>query len=143
MTAFRAAVLALAFLLPQDLPLQIDGMPRRVCVDAPRAIFVVENKAAQPALVVSSIERWSDEDDEAGWSVVQRDVTQREALSKEARSVTIEPFGRRNIAWDMKKRVAPPSLVTGRHRLVVTYAYEGGEPPGVATHEFLMMDCGS
>lgn len=143
MTAIQAAVLALAGLLPQDAPLQIDGMPRRVCVDAPRAIFVLENKAATPVLASLSVERWSDEEDEAGWTVVQRDLTQREALSTEVRSLTIEPHGRRNVAWDMKKRVGPPSLVTGRHRLVVTYSAEAGDPPGVATHEFIIMDCSS
>jgi hypothetical protein len=141
MTTFQAAVLTLASLLPQEAPPQIDGMPRRVCVDAPRAIFQVENKAAMPVLVALSVERWSDEGDSAGWTIVQQDITRREALSKEVRNLTIEPLRRRDFAWDLKKRIGPPGLVTGRHRLVVTYSYKSGDAPGAVTHEFIIMDC--
>lgn len=116
-------------------------MPRRVCVDAPRAIFQVENKAAMPVLVALSVERWSDEGDSAGWTIVQQDITRREALSKEVRNLTIEPLRRRDVAWDLKKRIGPPALVTGRHRLVVTYSYQAGDSPSTVTHEFIIMDC--
>jgi hypothetical protein len=141
MTVFQAAVLTLASLLPQEAPPLIDGMPRRVCVDAPRAIFQVENKAAVPVLVSLSVERWSDEGDAPGWSIVQQDISQREGLSKEVRSLTIEPLRRRDFAWELKKRIGPPELVTGRHRLVVSYSYKSGDPPGTVTHEFIIMDC--
>jgi hypothetical protein len=59
-TAFQAAVLLLASLLPQAPP-RIDEQPKRVCLDAPRAIFQVESRAAEPILAMLSVERWSDE----------------------------------------------------------------------------------
>ena len=142
MTVSRAVVLALASLLPQEAPPRIDEMPRRVCVDAPRAIFQVENRAAVPVLVALSVERWADEGDNAGWAIVQQDITRREGLSKEVRNLTIEALRRRDFAWELKKRVGPPELVTGRHRLVVTYSYQAGDSPGMVTHEFIIMDCG-
>jgi hypothetical protein len=140
MTAFQAVVLVLASLLPQDPP-RIDEMPRRVCVDAPRAIFQVENKAAVPLLVALSIERWSEEGDTADWASVQEDITERKAPSKQARSLTIEAGRRRDFSWELKKRIGQPPLVTGRHRLVVTWSYEAGSKPGRVTHEFVIVDC--
>lgn len=142
MTGSGAFVLALASLLPQEPP-QIDEMPRRVCTDAPRAIFQVENRAGVPLLATLSVERWSDEEDTAGWTVVQADVTQRESRPKQVRRLTIDARRRRDVAWELQRRVGPPPLITGRHRFVVTYVYSDGETPGTVAHEFLLADCGS
>ena len=131
----------LASLLPQEAP-RIDEQPKRVCVDAPRAIFQVENRAAEPILAILSIERWSDEGDTAGWAVVQEDITHREGRSKQVRNVKLDARQRRNVPWELQKRVGPPALVTGRHRLVVTWSDKSGEPSGTVTHEFLLADCG-
>ena len=140
MTAFQAAVLLLASLLPQAAP-RIDEQPKRVCLDAPRAIFQVESRAAEPILAILSVERWSDEGDTAGWGVVQEDITQREARPKQVRNVKLDARQRRDVAWELQKRVGPPALVTGRHRLVVTWSYKSGEPSGTVTHEFILADC--
>jgi len=137
----RVAAMLFASLLPQEAP-RIDGQPKRVCVDAPRAIFQVENKAAEPILAILSIERWSDEGDTAGWAVVQEDITQREGLPKQVRDVKVDARQRRNFTWELQKRIPPPALVTGRHRLVVTWSDKTGEPSGSVTHEFLLVDCG-
>jgi hypothetical protein len=136
------AVMLFAILLPQEA-LRIDGQPKRVCLDAPRAVFQVENKAAEPILAILKVERWSDEDDTAGWVVVQEDITQREARPKQIRNVEVDARQRRNVTWELGKRVGPPSLVTGRHRLVVTWSYKGGEPSGTVPHEFILADCGN
>ena len=141
MRAFQA-VLVLASLLPQGAP-RIDDMPKRVCVDAPRAIFQVENGADVPLLAALSVERWSEEGDTAGWAVVQEDITQREALPKQVRNLKIDSRRRRDVAWELQKRVGPPPLVTGRHRLVVTWSYKAGEIAGAVTHEFVIVDCGA
>lgn len=141
MTALQAVVLALASLLPQEPP-RIDEMPRRVCFDAPRAIFQVENRAAVPVLAALSVERWSDEGDTPAWVVVQPDITQREGRPKEIRNVKLDARQRRNVVWELKKRVAPPSLATGRHRLVVTYSFEASGSSSTVTHEFVIADCG-
>ena len=141
MTALRAAVLLLAGTLPPAAP-RIDEQPKRVCVDAPRAIFQVENRAAEPILAILSVERWSDEGDTASWAVVQEDITQRQARPKQARNVKLDARQRRNVAWELTKRIGPPALVTGRHRLVVTWSSKSGETPGTVTHEFLLADCG-
>ena len=140
MTAFRVAAVLLASLLPQEAP-RIDGQPRRVCLDAPRAIFQVENRAAEPILAVLRVERWSDEGDTASWAVVQEDITQREGRPKQVRNVKLDARQRRNVPWELQKRVGPPALVTGRHRLVVAWSDKGGEPSGTVTHEFLLADC--
>ena len=132
----------LASLLPQEA-LRIDGQPRRVCLDAPRAIFQVENAAAEPILAILRVERWSDDEgDTGGWAVVQADITQREAQPKQVRNVKLDVRERRNVAWELQKRAGPPSLVTGRHRLVVTWSYKTGEPSGTVSHEFVLVDCG-
>jgi hypothetical protein len=140
MTALQAVML-FAILLPQEAP-RIDGQPKRVCLDAPRAVFQVENRAAEPILVSLKVERWSDEDDTAGWTVVQADITQRDVRPRQIRSVEVDARQRRNVTWELGKRVGPPSLATGRHRLVVTWSYKGGEPSGTAPHEFILADCG-
>jgi hypothetical protein len=141
MTAFQAAVMLLASLLPQEAP-RIDEQPKRVCLDAPRAIFQVENAAAEPILAVLRVERWSDEGDTAAWAVVQEDITQREARPKQVRNLKLDVRQRRNVAWELQKRVGPPALVTGRHRLVVAWSNKSGEPAGTVSHEFLLADCG-
>jgi hypothetical protein len=131
----------LASLLPQEAP-RIDEQPKRVCLDAPRAIFQVENRGAEPILAILSVERWSDEGDTASWAIVQEDITQRQARPKQARSVKLDARQRRNVAWELMKRIGPPALVTGRHRLVVTWSDKSGETPGTVTHEFVLSDCG-
>jgi hypothetical protein len=141
MTAFQAAVMLLASLLPQESP-RIDEQPKRVCLDAPRAIFQVENRAAEPILAVLSVERWSDEDDEASWAVVQEDITQLQALPKQRRSLKLDARQRRNVTWELTKRIGPPALATGRHRLVVTWSNKNGEAPATVAHEFVLVDCG-
>jgi hypothetical protein len=141
MSAYQATVLLLAALLPQQAP-RIDDQPKRVCLDAPRAIFQVENRASEPIFATLSVERWSDDGDTPAWTLVQADITQREAQPKQVRTVKLDVRQRRNVPWELKKRVAPPSLVTGRHRLVVRYGYEDGAPSGTATHEFVLADCG-
>jgi hypothetical protein len=141
MTAYHATALLLAALLPQQAPL-IDDQPKRVCLDAPRAIFQVENRASEPIFATLSVERWSDEGDTPAWSLVQADITQREAQPKQVRTLKLDVRQRRNVAWELQKRVAPPSLATGRHRLVVTYAYEDSASSGTVTHEFVIADCG-
>jgi hypothetical protein len=140
MSVFQAVALLLASLLPQEAP-RIDDMPRRVCVEAPRAIFQVENRAAVPMLATLSVERWSDEGDTEGWNVVQADITQREARPKQVRNLKIDARQRRDVAWELEKRAGPPPLVTGRHRLVVTYSYKSGESSGTVTHEFVIAYC--
>lgn len=142
MIGFKAAAMMLASLLPQEAP-RIDGQPKRVCVDAPRAIFQVENRAAEPILASLSVERWSDESDTAGWAIVQEDITQRLALPKQVRHVKLDAGQRRNVVWEIERRIGPPALVTGRHRLVVTWSDKSGEAPGTVTHEFVLTDCGA
>jgi P pilus assembly chaperone PapD len=141
MTAFQAAVMLLASLLPQEAP-RIDEQPKRVCLDAPRAIFQVENRAAEPILAILSVERWSDEGDTASWAIVQEDITQRQARPKQARNVKLNARQRRNVTWELTKRIGPPALITGRHRLVVTWSNRSGETPGTVTHEFVLAHCG-
>jgi hypothetical protein len=131
----------LASLLPQEAP-RIDEQPKRVCLDAPRAIFQVENTAAEPILAVLRVERWSDEGDTAAWAVVQEDITQREARPKQVRNVKLDVRQRRNVAWELQKRAGPPSMVTGRHRLVVTWSNTSGVSPGTVKHDFVLADCG-
>ena len=113
-----------------------------MCLDAPRAIFQVENSAAEPILAILSVERWSDEGDTASWAIVQEDITQRQALPKQVRNVKLEARQRRDVPWELKKRIGPPPLVTGRHRLVVTWSNKSGETPGTVTQEFVLADCG-
>jgi hypothetical protein len=131
----------LASLLPQEAP-RIDEQPKRVCLDAPRAIFQVENAAAEPILANLRVERWSDEGDTAGWAVVQEDVTQRDARPKQVRNVKLDARQRRNVSWELQKRVGPPPLITGRHRFVVAWSYDNGGPSGTVSHEFILVDCG-
>jgi hypothetical protein len=138
MTAFGATVLLLAATLPP----RIDDQPMRVCLDAPKAIFWVENPNDGPVLASFRVERWSEEGDTPGWAVVQPDLTQKEARPKQVKSVKLEARQRRYVNWELQKRSSPPSLVTGRHRLVLTWSQSDGEPPGTVTHEFILVDCG-
>lgn len=139
MTAFRAAVLLLAAVLPQAP--RIDGQPLRVCLDAPKAIFWVENPNDEPVLATFAVERWSEEGDTPAWAVVQPDLTQRDARPKQVRSVKLDSRQRRYVNWELKKRASPPSLATGRHRLVLAWSQANGEPSGTVTHEFIVVDC--
>lgn len=132
-------LLLLSALLAQDAP-RIGSQPTRVCAVAPKAIFQVENPGDAPLFVVLSVDRWSaDGDDE--WDRVQEDVTQREALSKKARSTRLDPQTRRDFVWDLKGRKGPPPLVTGRHRLVVAYFDPEGRNLGQVVHAFVIADC--
>jgi P pilus assembly chaperone PapD len=140
MTAFQAVALMLGSLQPQEAP-RIDDMPKRVCFEAQRAIFRIENRAAVPVLVALRIEHWTDEGDTAGWTLFQPDVTQREAQPKQVRNLAIDARGRRDFVWELQKR-ALPQLATGRYRLVATYAYKGEDARGSVTHEFWIADCG-
>ena len=106
MTAFHAAVILFASLLPQEAP-RIDEQPKRVCLDAPRAIFQVENGAAAPILAVLSVEHWSDEGDTAGWVIVQEDITQRQARPKQVRNLKLDARQRRNVAWEQEADRSP------------------------------------
>ena len=140
MTATLASVLLLAAAPPQAI--RIDDQPLRVCIDAPKAIFQVENGKDVPVLATMSVERWSEESDTPGWTVVQQDVTQKEARPKQVKNVKLEAHQRRWVTWELKKRTGPPSLATGRHRLVLTWSQDNGEPPGSVAHEFIIVDCG-
>lgn len=137
MTALGLAVLLLAATLPP----RIDDQPMRVCIDAPKAIFWVENPNDAPVLASFRVERWSDEGDAPAWAVVQPDLTQRDARPKQVKSVKLEARKRRYVNWELKKRASPPSLVTGRHRLVLTWSRDDSQPPGTVTHEFVLVDC--
>ncbi len=140
MTAVLAAVLLLAAAPPQGI--RIDDQPLRVCIDAPKVIFQVENGKDVPVLAVMSVERWSEEDDTPGWTVIQQDVTQKEARPKQVKNVKLDAHQRRWVTWELKKRAGPPSLATGRHRFVLTWSQDDGEPPGSVAHEFIIVDCG-
>lgn len=141
MTVLRVAVLLLAAAPPQAI--RIDDQPLRVCIDAPKVIFQVENATDEPVLATMSVERWSEESDTPGWDVVQKDVTQKEARPKQVKNVKLEARQRRWVNWELKKRVGPPSLATGRYRLLLTWSQDDGEPPGAVAHEFIMVDCGT
>ena len=107
MTAiFQAALMLLASLLPQAVP-RIDEQPKRVCLDAPRAIFQVENSAAEPILAILSVERWSDEGDTASWAIVQEDITQRQARPKQVRNVKLDARQRRNVPGSSRSGSVP------------------------------------
>ena len=51
----------------------------------------------------------------------------------------LEARKRRYVNWELKKRASPPSLVTGRHRLVLTWSRDDSQPPGTVTHEFVLV----
>ena len=134
-------LLLLSALLAPDAP-RIAAQPTRVCAEAQKAIFQVENPGETRLLVTLSIEHWSAGGDGDEWTLVQQDITQREALSKKARPVRVDARSRRNVDWNLKDRKGPPPLATGRHRLVVAYLGENGERLGQVLHEFVIADCG-
>ena len=68
-------------------------------------------------------------------------ATQKEALSKKARPIRVDPRNRRDVDWNLKDRKGPPPLTTGRHRLVVVYLDEKGERLGQVFHDFVIADC--
>jgi len=141
MTALWLVVWMLAGPLA-DGALRVAEEPRRVCLDAPRALFRIQNGGEAPVLVALSIERWSGDGDAEDWTTIQQDVTERDATVQKARSVKVEARGRRDVFWVLKGRKGPP-LATGRHRLVVASSTdEDGRPSSRIFHEFVITDCG-
>jgi hypothetical protein len=125
---------------PADEGLRVADEPRRVCLDAPRALFRIENAGEAPVLVALSIERWSGGGDAEDWTTIQQDVTERDATVQKARSVKVEARGRRDVAWVLKGRKGP-ALATGRHRLVASVTDKDGRPASRVFHEFVITDC--
>ena len=140
MTEVAVAVLLLAGPSAQVAP-RVAEMPKRVCIDAQRAIFQIENPGPTPLLVTVGVERWSDEGDAAAWTVFHEDITQRDAQSKKGRSVEVDARSRRDVTWVLKQRTGTPPLATGRYRLVATFVTKAGDPVGQVTHEFVITDC--
>jgi hypothetical protein len=134
----RALVLLLAAALADESP-RIASQPTRVCVEAQKAIFQVENPGPAPVVVALSIEHWSAGDAEE-WTTVQQDVTQREARTSKVRKTRVDSRSRRDFDWALKGRKGPP-LTTGRHRLVAVFTDEAGAPLGKLLHEFTVADC--
>ena len=132
-------LLLLTALLAPDAP-RIAAQPTRVCAQAHKAIFRVENPGETRLLVTLSVEQWSAGGDGEEWTTVQQDITQKEALSKKARPVRVDARSRRDVDWSLKDRKGPP-LTTGRHRLVVVYLGEKGERLGQVLHDFVIADC--
>jgi hypothetical protein len=126
---------------PADGALRVAEEPRRVCLDAPRALFRLQNGGEATLLVALSIERWSGDGDASDWTTIQQDVTERDAAVQKTRSVKVEARGRRDVFWELKGRKGPP-LATGRHRLVATSIDGDGRPSGRIFHEFVITDCG-
>jgi hypothetical protein len=135
----RVLLLLLAGLSADADSPRIASQPTRVCAEAQKAIFRVENPGDTPVLVALSIEHWSAGDAEE-WTTVQQDVTQRDARASKVRKTRVDSNGRRDFDWVLKGRKGPP-LTTGRHRLVVVLTDEKGEPIGKLLHEFTIADC--
>ena len=131
-------MLLLAVALADESP-RIASQPTRVCVEAQKAIFQVENPGPTPVVAALSIEHWSAADGDE-WTTVQQDVTQREAQTSRVRQTRVDARSRRDFDWALKGRKGPP-LTTGRHRLVVVLTDEKGEPIGKLLHEFTIADC--
>jgi len=133
-------LLLLTALLAPEAP-RVAAQPTRVCTQAQKAIFQVENPGETRMLVTLSVEHWSAGGDAEEWITVQQDITQKEALSKKARPVRVDARSRRDVDWNLKDRKGPPPLTTGRHRLVVVYLDEKGERLGQVFHDFVVADC--
>jgi hypothetical protein len=133
-------LLLLTALLAPAAP-RIGSQPTRVCAQALKAIFQVENPGETRVSVTLSVEHWSTGGDAEEWTIVQRDITQKEALADKARPVRVDAKRRRNVEWDLKDRKGPPPMTTGRHRLVVAYFDEKGEHQGQVLHDFVISDC--
>ena len=135
----HALLLLVAGLLADADAPRIASQPTRVCVEAQKAIFQVENPGPTPVVVALRIEHWSAGDGEE-WTTVQQDVTQKDARASKVRKTRVDATSRRDFDWVLKGRKGPP-LVTGRHRLVVALSDEKGEPLGTLLHEFTVADC--
>ncbi len=133
-------LLLLAALLAPDAP-RIAAQPTRVCAQAHKAIFRVENPGEGRMLVTLSVEQWSAGSEGDEWTAVQQDITQKQALSKKARPVRVDAKSRKDVDWSLKDRKGPPPLTTGRHRLVVVYLDENGDRLGQVFHDFVIADC--
>ena len=129
----------LAAALADDAP-RIASQPTRVCAEAQKAIFQVENPGPTPVVVALSIEHWSAGGDAEEWTTVQQDVTQRDARASKVRKTRVDARSRRDFDWALKGRKGPP-LTTGRHRLVAVFSDDKGEPLGRLLHEFTVADC--
>jgi hypothetical protein len=140
MTPISVAMLVLAGLSAQDAP-RVAEMPKKVCIDAQRAIFQVENPGPTPLLATAGVERWSDDGDAPAWTVFHEDVTERNAQSKKGRSVQVDARSRRDVTWVLKQRTGSPPLSTGRYRLLATFVTKAGDPVGQVIHEFVITDC--
>jgi hypothetical protein len=135
------ALLLLLTALQAPDPPRVGSQPTRVCVQANKAIFQVENPGETRLAVTLAIEHWSSSGDAEEWTKVQQDITQKEALARKARPVRLEPGRRRDVDWNLKDRKGPPPMTTGRHRLVVEYFDEDGKRLGQVFHEFTIADC--
>jgi hypothetical protein len=136
-----AATLLAASAQPQDVP-RIDDEPRRACLEAQRVVFRVENPGPKPIEVALRVDRWSEDGEKPGWTAFHADITQREAVPRKLESVTVEALGRKDVSWDLKKRVGPP-LVTGSYRLVAVFSSKAGAPLVTLEHAFMIESCAS
>ena len=134
------AILTVLGLVGQDAP-RIADQPNQVCVDAPHVVFLVENPGPESVFVTLRVERLSGDDDASSWTVVQEDVTERQALSKKVQRLSVDAHGRRAVTWDLKKRIGPPPMVTGRHRLVAVFSKKAGDSLGQFVHPFVVKPC--
>jgi P pilus assembly chaperone PapD len=134
----HALILLLGAVLADESP-RIASQPTRVCVEAQKAIFQVENPGPTPVVAALSIEHWSPGDGDE-WITIHQDVTQREAQTSKVRKTRVDARSRRDFDWALKGRKGP-LLTTGRHRLVVVLTDEKGEPIGKLLHEFTIADC--
>jgi len=139
MTEVAVAVLLLA-VSAQAGP-RVAEEPRRVCIDAQRAIFQVENPGPTPLFVTVGVERWSDDADPATWNVFHADVTERNAQSKKGRGVQVDAQSRKDVPWALKQRTGTPSLSTGRYRLIAKFTTKSGDPVATVEHEFVIVEC--
>lgn len=133
-------LLLLGALLSGDAP-RIAAQPTRVCAQAQKAIFQVENPGDARFLVTLSVEQWSagGAGDSDEWITVQQDITQRDPGAK-PRLVRVDARSRRDVEWTLKDRKGSQPG-TGRYRLVVAYFDERGERLGQLLHEFVIADC--
>ena len=133
-------LLLLGALLSGDAP-RIAAQPTRVCAQAQKAIFQVENPGDARFLVTLSVEQWSagGAGDSDEWITVQQDITQRDPRAK-ARPVRVDARSRRDVEWTLRDRKGSQPG-TGRYRLLVAYFDERGERLGQLLHEFVIADC--
>jgi hypothetical protein len=131
-------LLLLGALLSVEAP-RIAAEPTRVCAQAQKAIFQVENPGDARFLVTLSVEHWSAGGDAEDWITVQQDITQRDPGAK-ARPVRVDARSRRDVEWTLKDRKGSQPG-TGRYRLVVVYFDERGGRLGQLLHDFVIADC--